>query len=158
MELTVAEMKRICKMRGKHQFDEETMKFWGSEIIREPNKYGLYIESVDNFFRTAKIYNLKAFDCNTGEVVTLNAMENEEFKTLEQADEMRDYITSEIDKQRQIWFDKESKRKSKNQIIIDNFGCIKYDIIEEKYYVCDKSGVNKFEFQISDKTKAFVVN
>ena len=94
--MTIREMMKDCKAHGKHTFDDDTMEWWGATILTPPDRYGIYIESIDNFNREKKIYCVKAYDKRTGESICFNSIENEQFNTYEEATECVHRIWSQI--------------------------------------------------------------
>lgn len=94
--MTIAEMKRDSAAHGKHTFERDTMKFWGAQILTNPDKYGIYLESIDNFSREKKIYCVKAYDKANGETVTFNDIGKEKFATRAEAESYADAIRAQI--------------------------------------------------------------
>ncbi|MBP3931286.1 MAG: hypothetical protein J6D47_17195 [Peptostreptococcaceae bacterium] len=85
---TITEMKKLNSSVGYHYFDKETMKFFNSKIEGTYNN-GLFIDSIDNFDGTKRIYKVKIFTenynvCNLEDFPTLNCA-REYIKTLNKA-------------------------------------------------------------------------
>ena len=61
-KMTIGKMKRIIKNKGvSHFFDEDTTEFWNSRIESTLTKNGLFMESVDDFYRTKRLYVVNCF-------------------------------------------------------------------------------------------------
>ena len=92
MQLTKQELIKLTERI--HYFDQETMEFWGSEILSEPNEKQLFIEAIDDFYATKKLYMVKCVSLS-GEIITVEprSAEPEHFPTKEAASEFRDKIT-----------------------------------------------------------------
>ncbi len=73
-------MKSAIRSTGNHYFDKETEEFWGSQVLTAPDNYGFFIESIDDFYRTCKRYNIKLFSPFAKKISTirygLNSIEN----------------------------------------------------------------------------------
>lgn len=94
--MTRAEMMRDSARHGKHTFDRNTMKFWGAEVLTDPDKYGIYLESIDNYSREKKIFCVKAYDKRNGDVTTFNDVSAEKFATKEEAENYANKIRMQI--------------------------------------------------------------
>lgn len=57
---TVGEMKRLNSEKGNHYFSKDSMKAWASRIEGTYNN-GFFIDSIDNFNRTSRIYKVCMF-------------------------------------------------------------------------------------------------
>lgn len=86
--LTRADMVNICEKSGSHYLDKDSIKFFGAKIHDYPNKYRLFIESINNFDSTKRLYMVRFFDYN-GQVETIEpsdiAATYEHFSTLKEA-------------------------------------------------------------------------
>lgn len=94
--MTITEMKAKSAHNGYHFFDRDTMHFWGSKIHSAPNKYGLFIESHDNFDRTRKLYRVCIFTGKcTVETIEDSEIANtyEHFSTIGEAREFLRQLT-----------------------------------------------------------------
>lgn len=61
-KMTIGKMKRIIKNKGvSHFFDEDATEFWNSRIESTLTKNGLFLESVDDFYRTKRLYVVNCF-------------------------------------------------------------------------------------------------
>ena len=98
--MTIAEMKAINKAKGYHFFDSDTMRFWGSKVHTAPNKYRLFIESHDNFDRSAKMYSVRFFNvCGSVETIEPKAIADtyEDFSSLDEARAFMRKLTKAFD-------------------------------------------------------------
>lgn len=99
---SLAEMKAICEQNGSYYFESDTVKFWGSKVHDPANRWGLFVESTDNFSRTKKLYYVKFF-APSGEVETIEPAEigktYKHFPTLAAARRFRDKLTAALDAQ-----------------------------------------------------------
>lgn len=98
--MTITEMKAKSASNGYHFFDRDTMRFWGSKIHTAPNKYGLFIESHDNFDRTRKLYRVCIFTGKcTVETIEDSEIANtyEHFSTIGEAREFLRQLTKAFD-------------------------------------------------------------
>lgn len=64
------EMKNINERHGYCYFSPDTIRFWGSKIITDSNRFGLFVECHDNFDRTKKLYQVNFISAKTGRVVS----------------------------------------------------------------------------------------
>ena len=96
LNLNLGEMIARCRQYGSHYFDPETVSFWGAKIHDTPNRWGLFVESYDNFDRTKKLYAVKFFAPNA-QVTVIEPAEigktYEHFPTLAAARKFRDKLT-----------------------------------------------------------------
>lgn len=61
-KMTIGKMKRIIKNKGvSHFFDEDATEFWNSRIESTLTKNGLFLESIDDFYRTKRLYTVNCF-------------------------------------------------------------------------------------------------
>lgn len=91
--MNTKEMINQSLQKGWHFFDPDTMAFWGSEVKDSPNRYFLFITAEDNFDRTKKLYSVRWFNSNTGEV---EALSFQQFETYDAANALRHDITNKI--------------------------------------------------------------
>ena len=79
--MTMTEAKAIYKSTGKHFFDSDTIKYWGSKIETALYKNRCFVTSENNFDNTKRLYTLRRF--------------NENYTTIETIGEFQQYITKE---------------------------------------------------------------
>ena len=61
-KMTIGKMKRRIKNKGvSHFFDEDATEFWNSRIESMLTKNGLFLESIDDFYRTKRLYTVNCF-------------------------------------------------------------------------------------------------
>lgn len=69
--MKINEMKKILRAKGSCYFDRDTIEFWGSQIESRLNKNGLFVESIDDFYREHRLYKVCCF-ATEGHVYSLN--------------------------------------------------------------------------------------
>ena len=98
---TYEEMVSLCSRRGSHYFTPETIRFWGGKVHDSANKWGLFIESFDNFDRTRKLFAVK-FIGPDGYITSVEPAEQgktyEHFATYEDAKAFRHKMTIALNK------------------------------------------------------------
>lgn len=57
---------------GYHWFDEDTMRFWGCEVVTKLFSNNTFITVDDNFNGTRKLYSIRTYDPDTAAVGTLS--------------------------------------------------------------------------------------
>ena len=120
---TITEMKELNKSKGYHFFDKNTMKVWGS-VIHGTYVNGLFIDSIDNFDRTKRVYKVRIFTEN------YNVCDLEDFTSLEMA---KDYV------------------KTLNKALKNNLGNREKETLENVTYVrCNKNNENEYLEFIND--------
>jgi len=78
LSISIADMKALSIKSGSHYFDKETVKYWGSKVHTDPNKYGLFISSEENFDGTKRLYSIKFFNANNpNKIETLSFQKHE---------------------------------------------------------------------------------
>lgn len=86
------EMRLASKRAGNHYFDDDIIEFWGSKVHDAANKWGLFIESIDDYSRTKKLFMVK-FMSNDGYITTVEPAEQaktyEHFSTYDEAKKFR---------------------------------------------------------------------
>lgn len=80
MNLTIKEISE----RFPQYFAKGEIKYWGSKFETEPNKHNIFIESVDNFDKTMRIYKLGYYCEHTNKIYSLSEL-NSLFSTLDKA-------------------------------------------------------------------------
>ena len=97
---TISEMKRINAENGFFFWEKSTIKFWGSHTHAAANRWGLFIESHDNFDRTAKLYTVRVF-LPGGNIETIEpaaiAETYEHFNSIYAAKAFREKLTRAFD-------------------------------------------------------------
>lgn len=63
-------LERIKQLAPPNYFDEGTVEFWGSKILDTDNEHQLFIESIDDFYRTKKLYMVKCISL-AGDMITI---------------------------------------------------------------------------------------
>ena len=90
--MTITELK-TC---GKHYFDEDSIRFWGSKIESAPNSENIFIESIDSFDRKHRIYKV-AVVTSDRDIESLMEIDDETFwDSLHTAQKYRKDITAKI--------------------------------------------------------------
>ena len=101
LELSLSEMKAKCRQHGSFYLDPDTVRFWGGKIYDTPNKWGLFVESYDNFDRSRKLYAVKFFS-PTASVLAIEPTEigktYEHFPDLASARGFRKKLTKALDR------------------------------------------------------------
>lgn len=99
MIMSLAAMKESAARVGSHYFEPDTIKFWGAKVHDTANRYGLFVESIDDFSRTKKLYCVKMW--LDGYAYTVEPHEigetYEHFATLKGARKFRDKLTKALD-------------------------------------------------------------
>ena len=90
MSRTMADVRRHNKEAGYHFFDRDTMAFWGSKVMTPLYANNTFVTSDDNFDRTKKLYTVRRYNPESGEVDTVG--EFQAFKTLTSA---KDYALAQ---------------------------------------------------------------
>ena len=94
--MTISEMKADCKAHGKHTFDDDTMRFFGCKIHTAPDRYGIYLDSISDWYGEKRIYCVRAYDKRNGESVTFNSIKDLQFSTYEEAKKCARHIRYQI--------------------------------------------------------------
>jgi hypothetical protein len=78
LSISIADMKALSIKSGSFYFTKDTVKYWGSKVHSDPNKYGLFISSEDNFDGTKRLYSVKFFNfANPNRIETLSFQKHE---------------------------------------------------------------------------------
>lgn len=97
--LTITEMKDICKKNGSYYFAADTVRFWKSKVHSAPNRWGLFIQSHRSFDDKKRLYCVKSFF--NGEIETIEPREigvtSEHFSTLAEARAFREKLSKALD-------------------------------------------------------------
>lgn len=97
---SIADMKRINAENGFYFWEKDTVKFWGSHTHTAANRWGLFIESHNNFDGTAKLYTVRMF-LPGGNIETIEpaviAETYEHFNSIYAAKAFRDMLTRAFD-------------------------------------------------------------
>jgi len=114
---TITEMRNLNQAKGHHFFSKSTMKVW-SGIIHSTYVNGLFIDSVDNYDRTKRVYMVRIFTTDH-DVCTL-----EQFPSLNMA---KDYV------------------KTLNKALKNNLGNREKETLNNVTYVrCNKNNENEY--------------
>ncbi|RHU03312.1 MULTISPECIES: DUF7447 family protein [Erysipelotrichaceae] len=81
--LRMKDVIRMCKEKGLHYFDKDTMEYWGTKIETELMEGNLFVTSEDTFDSMERKYTVRHFDENTLKIRTVDDFQR--FETLEQA-------------------------------------------------------------------------
>lgn len=81
--LTLDDVKRLHRAAGKHFFDPDTMRFWGTTEISELFPNNTFVTGDDNYNRTKKMYTVRLFVEETAEIKTVCGFQR--FDNLEDA-------------------------------------------------------------------------
>lgn len=69
--LTIDDVKRLHRAAGKHFFDADTMRFWGTTMVSELFPNNTFVTGDDNYDRSKKMYTVRLFDEDTAEIETV---------------------------------------------------------------------------------------
>lgn len=98
MSITISDMKRINKEKGYCYFSPDTIRFMGAKIITAPNRFGIFVDSYDNFDRTKKLYKVCIFSAISGKIYDVEpakiAETYEHFPTKADALRFREKLTA----------------------------------------------------------------
>ena len=95
-------MKRILRKTGSHYFDSDTIDFWGSQIESRLNKNGLFMESIDDFYRERRLYKVCCF-ASEGHVYQIDFTPEEPlFKTKDSAHKFMNMLSIILGNLKQI--------------------------------------------------------
>ena len=92
--MSITEMKSLSQ---DYYFSKDTIRFWNSVVLTSPDQYGLFIEAVDNWNRTKRIFSVKSFDPYQGKVWTLTNFKAEEYDNLKKAKEFLGKVEAALD-------------------------------------------------------------
>lgn len=71
--ITISDMKRICKEKGSHFFDTDAVRFFGSRIESSLYKNGIFITSeFTDFERNHRGFTVRQFNAETGDIKELS--------------------------------------------------------------------------------------
>lgn len=131
---TISAMKSLIRNSGNNYFNEDTEKFWGSKVLTAPDKYGVFIESTDDWDREKKIFHVKIFAPVSRQIHTVTFG----LSTLEEA-------VSEMTK-----FEKELVRQSgeREKAVLSDFKEISITDSVGVYKVCAEHSDDYFEIHI----------
>ena len=98
MAVSIADMKRINKEKGYYYFSPDTIRFMGAKIITAPNRFGIFVDSYDNFYRTRKLFKVCIFSEISGRIYDIEpaaiAETYEHFPTKADALKFREKLTA----------------------------------------------------------------
>lgn len=92
MAMSIDELKE----RASYYFTNNNDSYWGSKIESPPDEHNMFIESIDNFQKTQRIYLVKFINIITNKISSLHDMADTELHSLEEAEAYRNIIANRI--------------------------------------------------------------
>lgn len=76
--IRMQEVIKANKKAGEHFFDEDAMRFFGSEIESDLFPNDMFVTSENNFFGDKRYYTVRRFDRETGIIHDVGAFQEHE--------------------------------------------------------------------------------
>lgn len=77
-------------------FSKENMSFWGSEIISPPDKNNIFIEAIDSFDQTERIYKVARLNSDHSVETLMDISDRNFFNSADMADAYRNVIADAL--------------------------------------------------------------